>query len=124
MGTFVLPTKDQGPQPWMFPSDLLTDETFVTSIQQLLLNFDYKSPVSNWETLKACIQTFCQSCTHFCFKQTKRELTALRLTLKYINKQIFNKKNLEADCLHIQSQIEQIQDSKAFFDCEDGKALH
>ena len=44
---------------------LLQDTAAVTAIQQLLLNFDYKDPIGNWEILKSYIQTFCSTCTHF-----------------------------------------------------------
>ena len=96
----------------------------MTAIQQLLLNFDCKNPIENWEVLKSCIQTFCSTCTHFCQKQSRIELQALHETLKYINKQIFHKDvSLEADQLHIQSYIEQFQDSKFFFGSKDDMVL-
>ncbi len=59
----------------------------------------------------------------FHLKQSQRELQGLCQTLRYINRQIFHKENLEEDCLHIQSWIEQVQDSKFFFDRDEGEAL-
>ncbi len=86
VGTFLLPNEDQGPAQWQFLADLLQDTAAVTVIQQLLLNFDYKDPIENWEVLKSCIQTFCSTCTHFHQKQSRIELQALHEMLKFINK--------------------------------------
>ena len=76
VGTFILLNEDQGPAQWQFPTNLLQDTAAVTAIQQLLLNFDYKDPIENWEVLKSCIQTFCSTCTGFHQKTVSNRATS------------------------------------------------
>ncbi len=115
VGLFVPKPSDLGPRLWRFPGDLLDDENFCIQIELILLNFDNKCSHASWEEIKAKVQTLSWKNTCFCQQQAKLEISALKNSLKAINKKIFEGEKLDSDRISLEKQIEQINDHAWFF---------
>ncbi len=102
VGLFVPKPSDLGPRLWRFPGDLLEDENFCMQIELILSNFDSKCSHASWEEIKAKVQTLSRKNICFHQQQAKLEISALKNSLKIINKRIFVGEKLDSDRISLE----------------------
>ena len=93
----------------------MRSENFCMQIELILSNFDNKCSHASWEEIKAQVQTLSRKNTCFCQQQAKLEISALKNSLKTINKRIYEGEKLDSDRISLEKWVEQINDHVWFF---------
>ena len=106
---YQLPDKDKGPKLWRLLDDALNNSQTCMCIDLTLSNFNYQQPLSSWEDIKVKLQTLVQLCTKFRQKQIKQDLKGMQMSLRCVNKLLYEGKNMEQDHLHLQSCVCELQ---------------
>ncbi len=122
MGLFIPKPDDLGPQPWKFPNNLISDNSFSQQVELIVQNFNSNDSAISWEVIKSKIQEISRKCTSFYQKQSSLELAALKKSLRYVNARIFYGEDLNEDRLLLENKIHQIWDQTWFYDHDLGYA--